>query len=421
MSTKTAVSRPSISWVDFSPEDLRRARDLIKGMQDEGVLDELGFGILQSAIADRLYPATTTVMTVSRYLYFVPAIYTLLERQRIPTREIDNEARDLQDQLRRVLDANETQYVIGASAQRDIKRAPSNIYWSSLRRLGIFTQPLSEGTYHARFDRLREAPVLAKDDDGVLHRGEEVRAFWDPSLPAPDFLDRHGHFAPDTAFRLTKPEARDLSRRFRELESDLAPSLLTHLVEIGAPDLPYPWLAPRLPQALGLLLRHAEALSALARGATLQYHALLLNARAIAGMPIPQDLKVGKAFARWWQTGREVLRPWNISEFLQLLPVVDALRYRDAAFVVEWTRACLAAQSPKTFLEDRTAQELIRERERNKRPLKARLRHPKHLAQWKPPKAYPDDDTIAYELSYRHDVGQQFVRDIVAGLRAGSA
>ena len=70
------AAKPSISWVDFSPEDLRRARDPTKGMQPKGVLDELGFGILQSAMADRLYPATTTVMTTSRYLYFVPAIYS---------------------------------------------------------------------------------------------------------------------------------------------------------------------------------------------------------------------------------------------------------------------------------------------------------------------------------------------------------
>src|SRR5437867_1684275 len=107
----TVISKPTISWIDFSSEDLRRARDLIKGMQDEGVLDELGFGILQSAIADRLYPATTTVMTTSRYLYFVPAIYALLERRRFRSADVDDQARELQDELREVLGRNEAQGV----------------------------------------------------------------------------------------------------------------------------------------------------------------------------------------------------------------------------------------------------------------------------------------------------------------------
>lgn len=414
------ASRPTISWVDFSSEDLRRARDLIKGMQEEGVLDELGFGILQSAIADRLYPATTTVMTTSRYLYFVPATYALLERRRVRSGNVDDQARELQDELREVLARNETQGVIGKSAKREIKRAPSNIYWSGLRQLGIFTQLLSEAGYQAQFDRLREGVRVAEDDDKNVHRAGPDGAFWDSGLPTADFLEANGRFASDTGFRLTRAEARDLHRRFRELQSDVTPSLLTHLVEAPVLDLPYPWLAPRPPEALATLLRHAEALSVLARGATLQYHQLLLEARADAAMPLPRGLDVGGAFKRWWEPGRRVLRGWDLSEFFRLPLVKEALRRGDASFIEGWKSECLAAADPRALLIDRKARELIKARELDKRPYKARLRYPKHLAQWKPPQRYPDDDAIAYELSYRHDVGQQFVRDIVTGLRSGA-
>lgn len=417
----SVVSKPSISWLDFSPEDLRRARDLIKGMQVEGVVDELGFGTLQSAIADRLYPATTTVMTTSRYLYFVPAIYVLLERRRTRSADVDEQARELQDQLREVLARNESQGVIGKSAKREIKRAPSNIYWSGLRQLGIFTRQVSEAGYQAQFDRLREEARAAEDDDGSVHASGISGTSWDPSLPTVEFLDASGGFASDTDFHLARAEARDLGRRFRELKSDVMPSLLTHLVEAAVLDLPYPWLAPRPPEVVRILLGHAEALSVLARGATLQYHQLLMEARADASMPVPRELDVGEAFRRWREVGRRVLRRWDLSEFFRLPPVKDALRHGDRSFIEGWQRECLAATDHRVFLMDGTARELIRARELDKRPYKARLRHPKHLAQWKPPQRYPDDDGIAYELWYRHDVGQQFVRDIVTGLRSGAA
>ena len=60
-----------ITWLDFRSGDLTRARDFIKSLQDEGLLDELGFLALFGRFADIFYPATSTVMRSSRYLYFV--------------------------------------------------------------------------------------------------------------------------------------------------------------------------------------------------------------------------------------------------------------------------------------------------------------------------------------------------------------
>ncbi|HYO54264.1 DUF6361 family protein [Archangium sp.] len=95
--------RSNIAWLDFRPEDMRSARTLIRELQEEGLLDELGFGVLQNAIADRLYPATSTIMTASRYLFFLPAIYEHLENKRTPSRDIEEAARAKQNQLRDVL------------------------------------------------------------------------------------------------------------------------------------------------------------------------------------------------------------------------------------------------------------------------------------------------------------------------------
>src|SRR5439155_25532339 len=64
---RAPVAKAAIKWLDLSPGELRRARNLIRDWQGERVLDELGLGIMQSAIADRLHPATSTIMTRSRY------------------------------------------------------------------------------------------------------------------------------------------------------------------------------------------------------------------------------------------------------------------------------------------------------------------------------------------------------------------
>ena len=82
-------------------------------------------------------------------------------------------------------------------------------------------------------------------------------------------------------------------------------------------------------------------------------------------------------------------------------------------FMREWTARCLGAGSVEALLEDPRAQELIRMREREKRPFKARLRSPKHLAQWAPRPDYGREEAVLYELWYRHGVGQQFVTDLL--------
>ena len=55
---------------------------MLKALTPGGVIDELGFLVLQGAFAEQFYPAVTTPMTRPRYLIFVPAIYQYLEQLR---------------------------------------------------------------------------------------------------------------------------------------------------------------------------------------------------------------------------------------------------------------------------------------------------------------------------------------------------
>src|SRR4051812_6958624 len=93
----------AITWLDFRAEDLARARGFIRLLQDESVVDELGFLALQARFSDIFHPATSTPMSRPRYLYFVAGIYRQLEREAVRSNQIALLARKRQDALRGVL------------------------------------------------------------------------------------------------------------------------------------------------------------------------------------------------------------------------------------------------------------------------------------------------------------------------------
>ena len=62
-----------VGWLGLSDSEQRRAREYLRQFRTEGTLDEPGFGIVRDALADVFFLATNTVMTRSRYLFFVEA------------------------------------------------------------------------------------------------------------------------------------------------------------------------------------------------------------------------------------------------------------------------------------------------------------------------------------------------------------
>lgn len=410
--------RSNIAWVDFHPEDMRSARTLIREFQEEGLLDELGFGVLQNAIADRLYPATSTIMTASRYLFFLPAIYEYLEHERTPSQDIEEAARAKQNQLREVLKQTEgpNRGVIGFQAGQELKRPPSNIYWNGMRRLGLFRRNWSESTYYARLDQLHAESELHADDDGALYGKAESEAIWDRKRPTPAFLDTKGNFKPNTDFRLTRSEAQELLQRFATFFPD---SLLTYLVQHRIPELSYPWALPRPPASLLRVLRHARALSALAQGVTIQYYALLLEALSARQRSTP-DVELEEAFARWEQEARPVLEGWDLEEFFSTDFLCAAQRSGDCAFLTSWREVALASPNASSLFRSERGRRLVRDRELRVKPYKARLKYPAYLEAWNP--AFLSQGSLQeYGLFYRHRVGQRFVREIIQGLEEGRA
>jgi hypothetical protein len=407
------MKHDAVTWLDFRADDLSQARDFIRSLQEEGVIDELGFLALLGRFSDLLHPATTTLMRSARYFYFVAGIYRLIESEGVRASHVSNLARQRQDELRDVLAAKETVGVIGREAGINLRQFPSLIYWSGLRKLGMFTSSLAESAYQEQFDDIRRSRRGYQDDDKTAQGPEGVQ-YWAADLPPARFLDSEGQVKLGETFKLTKAEALDLRKRFTSRFPD---SLLSHMLANRLVGIQWPWDCPKPSRELAVWLWHAKNMSLLVRGATLQYYALLIEEQDKLGIRKATNA-VQPVFEQWWDEARGPLKSWSTSEFVTVPTVASALRpgnRGDRWFIDGWLERCVAASTAEALLSDKTAKDLIRERERRVKPAKSRLKHEKHLKQWKPARVSEG----VYQFDYRHNIGSRFVSEILDGMERG--
>jgi len=410
--------RSGLAWLSSSSAEIARARSVLDALRKPGVIDELGFLMVNGAFAERLYPGVTTIMTRARYLVFVPTIYRHLEHSRKAFgKDADRVARDLQFDLRNALEKNETSF-IGKEGGRNLVRVPSAIYWSALGALGIATRRVSEASYQRLLAAGAFGPRVYKDDDHVAH-DEEPESLWTPALKYGDLFPA-GKFPDTTSFRLRKSEAELLVARYAALAPDGHENLVTRMVSLGRQhgasslaDIEYPWDIPGCPPEMETVLDYARRLSLLARGATLQYYRMLLERRNDA------DPGVEDAFVVWWEQAKTDLESWDLQGFFRLLTRWEAGRGgKDRDFITSWSARCQAAHTGPTALADRTARLIIGRREDDVRPGKQRLRVKHQLGSWRLPDGFSEG---LYQMDYRHRVGRRIAMDIVEGLERGKA
>lgn len=416
-------TQQGIVWLATSAAEIARARDVLRTLTPAGVLDELGFGILQSAFAERFYPATTTIMTRARYLVFVPALFRYLERTRIAQgKNADRVSRDLQFALRTRLLENvgSGRGVIGADSGRDVVRPPSNVYWNALASLGIASRRITEAKYLEQLSSGGGRRTHVVDDDKAVH-ADEIESLWDPSFRVGHVLNPDGSFPASLAFDLTPGEAQQLAKRYRSLQWEGHGSLLVHMIAwgeragVGAlAEMHWPWDVPHLDFTLRELVDHARLLSLFARGAQLQYEKLLLEMRR---EEVPGH---DHAFAAWLERARADLLAWKLDDFVALTTALRGIRSGDSSFLRGWIERIRRTNSASSLLVDSDARVLVANRERDKRRTKARLRSEYHLKSWQPPKLY-GDDLEPYQLHFRHSIGHSIASDIVDGLLRGKA
>lgn len=394
----------SFAWLDFSESDRQRALDVVDLFREKGTVDELGIGTIRDAIADLLFPGTSTIMTRAKYYLLIPWVYRRLEEKKTSSSEVAKVAR--QDEIATIaalIASGESRGVIGIDAGERLKRLPSTVYWQSLGTLGIRRFPKSIEHYHRALDSFyRRGDVLRGDDKHVIAGGSSHR--WDPALPkAPQGFPRAS-----MSLALTPQEATYLRERI--IQSAPA-SLFAYLVNVPFDDseFRYPWDHPgqtSFPARNRDELRHARNFAEVMHGAALLYNLMLAQKNT------DDDRVEGyKARLSEWMSDvdkrQAELVAWKQDDFWTMVTVNGArIPHATRVFVMHWLTKVIG-KDLKALVKARTTRDFITTREKAMKGRLSRLDSPRSL-NW-------GGASSAERLDYRWN---RPVRAILADIRA---
>lgn len=70
-----------LSWLDHDRAASERSMRMLSFFKEREARDELGIGGIRDAIADQLFPGTSTIQTRLRYVLFIPWLFAQLEQK----------------------------------------------------------------------------------------------------------------------------------------------------------------------------------------------------------------------------------------------------------------------------------------------------------------------------------------------------
>jgi hypothetical protein len=329
-------SLSGLSWLVFSDSDIQEARRLIDELDTtDSTVDTLGFALVLESVSEIFFPATTTLHRKIRYQIFVPALVWALVRQK-DVADPRAALRKLEFELQRALvDAGETEGVIGRNRKEALKYWPSLLYWNSTNLLRLFgNEPLSMQDVFAILQERRDA--LINDDNEIEAHAvpnEAKSISFDSRFQAIAealFVKKHATLQRPVGFSLTRPEADYLKRKVQEL---FPVSLSSYLLDrtsraIERLDSPFELTATRS-EKLNELVRQAELFSEFAMGATYAYRwALCEHLRVNAKDPASRDRlaacrdRAEAHFARWRKESPNI-KTWSYKKLTIAAAALD--------------------------------------------------------------------------------------------------
>jgi hypothetical protein len=364
------------TWLDQSDQQRRKVLDLLAMFKERETVDELGLGTIRDAIADLLFPGTSAPQTRARYFFFVPWMYQQFERKRTPSAELARRARRFElDLIDALLNAGESDGVIGRLARRNLQRLPSNIYWSGLRRLGIYLGDGSQERYQASLDAFYQRPKDLRSDDGDPIGGR--RGNWHRQLPeAPE------RFEASPTLALQRQEAEYLRDQIQASAPD---SLFAAMVrDHNEPNEEFPWDNPkhlRHSPAIQQQLLHARNFSEVMNGAALLYNLILADLTKHDERRTEYHSAIGEWAARVQSRASE-LAGWSLED-LWLCAEAEGARVSlpTKLFVADWCRIVLSGD-PAVAATSKRARDLVERRERALKRRMARVDNQRARERW---------------------------------------
>ena len=403
----------SLGWLDFDGAASEQVSTLLRSLDEPGTLDVLGLGSIRDALADMLAPGTSTLQTRLRYFIFLPWIFQRLEAEKIPPTDFARKLRDYEAKLiDRLHHLGPNQGVIGYHAKRDLKRMPSDIYWSGLGAWGIRHWEVSLAEYPQRAAALNRSRPERDDDGNTTVRTAPMWA----QVPSPptDFLDMDAKLG----FKLQPDEAHFLLEHIRRRHPHTLLAVLS-----AAPRMPdnvlYPWDLPTggMPEELIEILHHARCFSELTLGPQLVYN-LLLARKAKAELSRDADelearqRELLRAWARRIGGRHDELLSWadDLADFWIVL-ADQRVGAATRSFVTGIVQR--AVNNPESFAEESGVHELIRQREFRLKSQRARLVNRSALENW-------NGQPVGGQFDYRWTTTKRYLSDIAEAVSANA-
>lgn len=134
-----------IGFVSFNQEALNRANKVMKLLQGQGAIDELGLGRIRDAFSNTMFPGMSVLQTHAKYFLLMPALYSFLEKTRIAdVREARTIVRNQEIRMTyRLMDgsAKDATGIIGADMLRRgegyVKYDPTYVYQAGMEIYGL--------------------------------------------------------------------------------------------------------------------------------------------------------------------------------------------------------------------------------------------------------------------------------------------
>jgi hypothetical protein len=383
----------TLTWLDFSDAERKRALQVVELLGQHETRDELGLGAIRDAFAEAMFPGISTVQRRAAYFLFVPWIFREVERRRPGHADGLDRARHQELVLiEALLETGETDGVIGSRARKDLRQVPSMIYWSGLGRWGIRRVSGSREQWARAVAR---SQGTALDDDGQLVPAGG--SWWHSGMPEPP-----KDWPREASLRLRAEDGDYLRERIRERCDG---TVLAALAERREPwarvDFAWQLDMPELSGGQRGLVAHARRFSE-----TMHSAALLYN-RALAVAEEDEELEADyrEQLERWVQqesladrTATPLAETWVL-----LANVGSRHSARTREFVEEWF--ALTAD-PGRVLSDRDLVEQVRERERAVKHRQARLSFDAARQTWR-------GAAGAGQLEYRWGSAQRQLLDVI--------
>lgn len=388
-----------VAWLDHDDKQRKAMLEIVDLFREKDTVDDLGYGIVRDAISDTLFPGVSVLHTRPRYMLLIGWIYAgLLEDGISGQRAIDRGRRLELGLSQALLDAGETQGIIGKVAGKDLKRLPSAAYWAAIRTYGLLSVNSSLETY------CRSIPLL-RQSETVFEEGQRSqRQVWRLPPRPDDFPDK------GVSLEFTAAEAHFIYERVMHAAGHSYLGLLLNRPVDEKAEMPWTHSAAAdAPEQVRKELAIAEYYSLTQHGPSLLYNKLVAEAAQRGELIEDYEDRLGA----WAEdiNARFPVAPFRLPDLWTLVDRVGARVTPGARDFITWTLSLTPEQRTK-LSGDRAAAERIALREYTLKRALSRLQGNRSLDSW-------SGSSGAGLINYRWSSVVPMVRDIVTA-REGS-